>query len=256
MSAVYWANIWRAIKLDRWKILSETNTSKSHPAPIVWFKLLFGKPAIVFWLVRCGETDVEISNYSWQRKALARPFLVPLHFAERDSPAHNWSCGLLQKSMSLATQSGLPFSLSWMRTTWRKATRHTLNKAQDTANNGKASTARIRKSKPSSSSSTLAAKAGVGIEAAAKPAAITAPWACCISLRATACGLGRKALLSCPTKHATAASSRREAKRDRAIAFAEHVGFRRTHCGLDQLRPNVSTSSHHATCDKQWFNLT
>ena len=173
--------------------------------------------------------------YSWQRKGLARPFLVSLHFAERDSPAHNWSCGLLQKSMSLATQSGLPFSLSWMRTTWRKATRHTLNKAQDTANNGKASTARIRKSKPSSSSSTLAAKAGVGIEAAAKPAATTAPWACCISLRATACGPGRKALLSCPTKHATAASSRREAKRDRAIAFAEHVGFRRTHCGLDQL---------------------
>ena len=63
MTAVYWANIWRAMKLDRCKILSETNTPKSDPAPIACFKLLFGKPAIVFWLVRCGETDVEISNY-------------------------------------------------------------------------------------------------------------------------------------------------------------------------------------------------
>ena len=59
----YLGNIWRAIKLDRCKNLSETNTSKTDPDLVVWFKLIFGKPAIVFWLVRCGETDVEISNY-------------------------------------------------------------------------------------------------------------------------------------------------------------------------------------------------
>merc|ERR1719245_4807 len=47
-----------------------------------------------------------------------------------------------------------------MRTTWRKATRQTLNRAHDTAVNGKAKTARMRISKPSLESDMLLSLAG------------------------------------------------------------------------------------------------
>eukprot|EP00490_Sorites_sp_Unknown_P010989 CAMPEP_0114662000 /NCGR_PEP_ID=MMETSP0191-20121206/23866_1 /TAXON_ID=126664 /ORGANISM="Sorites sp." /LENGTH=76 /DNA_ID=CAMNT_0001896697 /DNA_START=365 /DNA_END=595 /DNA_ORIENTATION=+ len=55
--------------------------------------------------------------------------------------------------------------------------------------------------------------------AAAKPAATTAPWACCISVRATCWGLGTKVVDSCPTMKAQAASTRREANGERAMIF-------------------------------------